>query len=145
MSIQDKIDFALTYNNEIEKAITEKRLDPNLPKTGGGNSGHSRVSDPTCQKAMFDLLEIDTVVVYYGCNNQRTVKYPERWVELVKATRKRYAGTLQEKIIDSRFKEIPDKRNKASEDLGIAASYYSLMLRDIFTFAIGYAAGCGLK
>ena len=144
MHIQDNIEFALTYYNEIDRAVLEKRLDPNVPKTGGGSSGHSRVSDPTCQKALQNVCEVEKVVVYYGCNNHRTVTYPERWVDVARATRSWYSNKIQGKIINRRFKDIPDRRADVCEELGIGTSYYSSMLKDIFTFATAYAAGKGL-
>lgn len=143
MNTHETIEFVLTYQANIEQAVVEKRLDPNLPKTGGGN-GHSRVSDPTCQKALQNIAEVETVEVLYGCKMSCRLTKPERWLDVARATRSWYAGRLQGQLIERKFRDMPQLRKEICKDLGIGTSLYSVMLNDIFCFATAYAAGRGL-
>lgn len=139
----DNIEFVLTYTENIEKAVYEAENDPNLPKTGGGN-GHSRVSDPTAAKAIRNILGAEVVTVFYGCKMSRKLRNPHQWLEVAYATKAWFDGTMQEKILEHRFKDIPDKRKDVCEELCIGSTYYSMMLKEIFTVARAYAAGKGL-
>lgn len=140
---KDNIEFVLTYTDNLKRAIYEAENDPNLPKTGGGN-GHSRVSDPTAAKAIRDIVGVECVTVYYGCKMSKTLRNPKKWLDVALATKAWFAGTMQEKIIEHRFKEFPDKRKDVCEELCIGSTYYSMMLKEIFTVARAYAAGKGL-
>lgn len=144
MNTHETIEFVLTYQKDIEQAVYEKRLDPNVPKTGGGSSGHSRVSDPTCQKALQNIAEVETVEVFYGCKMSQKLSRPERWLEVGKATRGWYAGKLQGKLIERKFKDVPERRKDICAELGIGTSLYSVMLNDVYCFATAFAAGKGL-
>lgn len=145
MSIRADIDFALTYTKEIELAIEEKRLDPNRPKSGGGN-GHCRISDPTAMQGIFNAMDLDCVEVFFGgkiCGRQRSriVRRPESWVAMAKDIKKYYADTLQGKIIDMKFREIEMMRKEICAELNIGYTYYNQIIVEIYSFAYGYMLG----
>lgn len=143
MNTHETIEFVLTYHKDIEQAIYEKRLDPNVPKTGGSN-GHSRVSDPTCQKALQNMAEVEAVEVFYGCKMSCRLTKPERWLEVARTTRLWFSDKLQGKLMDRKFKDVPERRKDICMELGIGTSLYSVMLNDIFCLASGIALGKGL-
>lgn len=148
MSPREKIYLVLTYTKNIEDAILEKRLDPNRPKSGSGN-GHCRVSDPTAMQAIFNSQELDCVLVYYGTeiNGKRksfTLERPESWVDVAKATRGNYAGTIQYNLMEMYFNDVELTRKEICHELQIGATYYNSMLNDIFCFARAFAMGRGL-
>lgn len=140
MSNRDKIRFALTYPAEIKQAMINYIHDPN---SEGSSGGHSGISDPTCIEAI-RRVEITGVRVYYGNGKSRYVKEPKKWLMVEEATKKWYAGTIQEEMMKRYFKDEPDQRKDICEALGIGTSYYSAMLKDIYVFASGYAAGLGI-
>lgn len=141
MNNRKLIEFVLTYPNEIKKAIDDYINDPNRENSVGHGSG---ISDPTFIEAAKRVDDIACVTVYYGEGKKRNLRHPRRWLKVQEATKKWYAGTIQETIIERRFKDKPDERKDICDDLKISTSYYAPMLKDIYVFASGYAAGLGI-
>ena len=66
MTNKELIEFVFYHEQDIKRAVFEKREDGCLPKTGGSGSGHCRVSDPTAQNAIRKALEVPAVIIEYG-------------------------------------------------------------------------------
>lgn len=146
MNVNKLIDFCFRYRGNIEQAIREKRLDPGTPKTGGCG-GNALRSDPTCQKALKEIEEIECVEVPFGASigsrEVFTLRHPERWLRVVELTESYYAGKLQGQLLHKKYSESLDQRSICC-DLNIGKSLYFVMQNDIFCFATGVAAGMGL-
>ena len=98
MNNKELIEFVFYHEKEIKQAVFERREDGCLPKTGGGGSGHCRVSDPTAQNAIRKALEIPAVIIEYGAktcgrSNSRTLRHPEKLLKVVQYKREYFHGT----------------------------------------------------
>lgn len=138
--------FIFTYENKIRYAIYEKRFDNCLPKTGG--NGHSRISDPTAQKAMQAVMPIGTVLIEYGATlndrkETRTIKHPEAWMRVVDETYKFFDNKKQGEVLYARFKK-GESRLGTCRRLGIKKSWYAVLLNDAMRHAEKLAEGAGL-
>jgi hypothetical protein len=109
--MRELIKFIFDYEGEIRYAVFEKRFDSCVPKTGGGN-GHSKVSDPTAQKALQNVMPVDVVLIEYGAsiNGKREtqkIRYPERWLRIIDETykffdKKKRSYTVRERLMEER-------------------------------------------
>ena len=145
--MKELIKFIFDYEGEIRYAVFEKRFDSCVPKTGGGN-GHSKVSDPTAQKALQNVMPVDVVVVEYGTsvNGKREtqkIKYPEKWLRIVGETYKFFDKKKQGEILHARFKN-GESRYETCKRMGIKKSWYAVLLNDCLKHAERLAEGAGL-
>lgn len=118
------------------------------PKTGGGSSGHSFVSDPTAQKAIKNLSSVGTVVVEYGAKvagkgNVKTLHHPEKWLRIVDETWKYYNSGQIHTIMVKRYKKGWDMQHIANT-LGISFQRCYVLLNDVHRFVISSAKGYGI-
>ena len=94
--IDSLIEFILCHAEDIRVCVEQKREDDNgHGHTGGGTTGHMRVSDPTALKAIRAVEPIAYIHCPYGpaINNKRDERYipkPEKWLLVEAATRKRF-------------------------------------------------------
>ena len=94
--IDSLIEFILCHAEDIRICVKQKREDDNgQGHTGGGTTGHMRVSDPTALKAIRAVEPLAYIHCPYGpaINNKRDERYipkPEKWLLVEAATRKRY-------------------------------------------------------
>lgn len=94
--IDSLIEFILCHAEDIRVCVEQKREDDNgHGHTGGGTTGHMRVSDPTALKAIRAVEPIAYIYCPYGpaINNKRDERYipkPEKWLLVEAATRKRF-------------------------------------------------------
>lgn len=145
---KELVEFCFFHEDAIRQAIFEKRNDGCIPKTGGNGTGHSKISDPTAQKALQRVEALGTVVVEYGVsiNGRRstmTLRNPEKWLRVIDYTKKYYSGRLQGELYRLKYRESVG-RSEVCRRLGISISYYKTMLSDIIRFGEGAAAGLGL-
>lgn len=145
---KELVEFCFYQEDAIRRAIFEKRNDGCIQKTGGNGTGHSRVSDPTAQKALQHIEALGTVVVEYGAaiggrRSTRMLRNPEKWLKVIDYTKKYYEGRLQGDLYRLKYKESVG-RSEVCRRLGISMSYYKAMLSDIIRFGEGVAAGLGL-
>jgi len=143
------IKFIFTYENKIRYAVFEKRFDGNAPnKTGGNGSGHSRISDPTAQKAITNAMPVNAVLIEYGesINGRREmqrINYPEKWLRVIDETYKFYDKKKQGEVLYSKFKRN-ESRLETCRRMGIKKSWYSVLLNDCIKHAERLAEGAGL-
>lgn len=158
-NIVSTIEFVLRHREDIILCVRMKRLDDEgQGHTGGGTTGHSRISDPTALKAIRAVEPIAFINCPFGpvINGRRDTHYvplPEKWLLVEQATRKFYfqrdVGDGKEKI----YKEIYRRRylimggepwQDTCRDLQISRGWYYAICHDIRRFAGTYAHGLGL-
>ena len=94
INVKRMIEFCWQHEEDVRRAIAEKRLDNGGVVTGGG--GHCRVSDPTAQKAIQNVSDVPCVEVEYGAyvndmRNVMTIKRPLQWLKAAHRTKEHYA------------------------------------------------------
>ena len=148
MNNKELIEFVFYHEKEIKRAVFERREDGCLPKTGGGGSGHCRVSDPTAQNAIRKALEVPAVIIEYGAKtcgrrNSITLRHPEKWLKLAAEVRNYFNGTNSGLLLKMRYTDNLT-RQEICKELNISTNYYNAMRCNVIRFAEGYAAGIGL-
>lgn len=148
MNNKELIEFVLYHEKDIKRAVFEKREDGCLPKTGGGGSGHCRVSDITAQKAIQNVLDVSAVVIEYGASvagkrNTLTLRHPEKWLKMIYYTRNYFAGTNSGTLMKLRYTDCLT-REEIMGKINLRKSQYHAMVSDIIRFAEGVATGLGL-
>ena len=148
MNNKELIEFVFYHEQDIKRAVFEKREDGCLPKTGGGGSGHCRVSDPTAQNAIRKALEVPAVMIEYGAKtcgrrNSITLRHPEKWLKLAAEVRNYFNGTNSGLLLKMRYTDNLT-RQEICKELNISTNYYNAMRCNVIRFAEGYAAGIGL-
>lgn len=148
MNNKELIEFVFYHEQDIKRAVFEKREDGCLPKTGGGGSGHCRVSDPTAQNAIRKALEVPAVMIEYGAKtcgrrNSITLRHPEKWLKVVQYTREYFNGTASGALFKMRYAECLT-REEACEKLKISVKQYHVMTSNIIKFAEGAAFTSGV-
>lgn len=148
MNNKELIEFVFYHEKEIKQAVFERREDGCLPKTGGGGSGHCRVSDPTAQNAIRKALEVPAVIIEYGAKtcgrrNSITLRHPEKWLKLAAEVRNYFNGTNSGLLLKMRYMDNLT-RQEICKELNISTNYYNAMRCNVIKFAEGYALGIGL-
>ena len=144
--IDNLIEFVLMYQDEIVAAIEDKRNGGNV--ITGGNSGHSRISDPTANKAIRNASEVASVKIAYGAEtwgerSTKTIRLPERWVLVSKAVREYHEHNERTKdFFDRRYNKHEDWRTTCKE-LSMSRGVYYAMRTDVIHMAELYAAHYG--
>ncbi len=129
-----KIEMMFRRQAQIEQAVYEAKND-SRGHTGGGNSGHALVSDPTASAALHQVDEVREVTLPDGYN----VRWPERWLRVIDATYKKYPASKRALRLRCSGFTYAD----ACEELHIGKSTYYAMLNDADSFA--FAAACQLQ
>lgn len=119
---------------EIKQAVWEAKND-SRGHTGGGNSGHALMSDPTASAALHQVDEVREVTLPDGYN----VRWPERWLRVIDATYEKYPASKRALRLRCSGFTYAD----ACEELHIGKSTYYAMLNDADSFA--FAAACQLQ
>ncbi len=148
MNNKELIEFVFYHEKEIKQAVFEKREDGCLPKTGGGGSGHCRVSDPTAQNAIRKALEVPAVIIEYGAKtcgrrNSITLRHPEKWLKVIQYTRDYFNGTASGALFKMRYSECLTREEIICK-IKIRKSQYHAMIANVMRFAEGAATGLGL-
>ena len=148
MTNKELIEFVFYHEQDIKRAVYEKREDGCLPKTGGGNSGHCRVSDTTAQSAIRRVMEIPSVLIEYGASvvgkrNTVALRHPEKWLKLAAEVRNYFNGTNSGLLLKMRYTDNLT-RQEICKELNISTNYYNAMRYNVIRFAEGYACGIGL-
>lgn len=148
MTNKELIEFVFYHEQDIKRAVFEKREDGCLPKTGGGGSGHCRVSDPTAQNAIRKALEVPAVMIEYGAKtcgrrNSITLRHPEKWLKVVQYTREYFTGTASGALFKMRYSECLTREEIICK-IKIRKSQYHAMIANVMRFAEGAATGLGL-
>lgn len=148
MNNKELIEFVFYHEKEIKQAVFEKREDGCLPKTGGGGSGHCRVSDPTAQNAIRKALEVPAVIIEYGAKtcgrrNSITLRHPEKWLKVIQYTRDYFNGTASGALFKMRYSECLTREEIICK-IKIRKSQYHAMIANVLRFAEGAATGLGL-
>lgn len=149
MDDKEFIKFVFAYENKIRYAVFEKRFDGCAPsKTGGNGSGHSRISDPTAQKAMQNAMPVQAVLIEYGASingrrEMQKINFPEKWLRVIDETYKFYDRKKQGEILYSKFKRN-ESRLETCRRMGIKKSWYAVLLNDAMKHAEKLAEGAGL-
>lgn len=149
MDNKELIKFIFAYEAKIAYAIFEKRYDGCVPsKTGGNGSGHSRISDPTAQKAIQDVMPVGTVLIEYGASlngkkEYRKIRNPEKWLRVVAETYRFFDKKKQGEILYAKFKKN-EPRLATCRRMGIKKSWYAVLLNDAIKHAERLAEGVGL-
>lgn len=147
MNNKELIEFVFYHEQDIKRAVFEKREDGCLPKTGGGGSGHCCTSDKTAQQAIRNIMEVGSVVVAYGAatcgrRNSITIRHPEKWLKVAEYTREYFSGSVSGRIMAMRYRENKTRQEICSE-LKINKPRFFAMLSNICKFAEGVAMGLG--
>lgn len=148
MNNKELIEFVFYHENDIKKAVFEQREDGCLPKTGGGGSGHCRVSDTTAQAAIRRVMDVPAVSIEYGAatfgrRNSVTLRHPEKWLKVVQFTRDYFNGTASGALFKMRYKDCRTRQEICAE-LKISKQRFFVMLMNVCKFAEGVAVGYGL-
>ena len=148
MNNKDLIEFVFYHENDIKRAVFEKREDGCLPKTGGGNSGHCRVSDRTAQEAIRRVLDVPAVIIEYGAKtcgrrNSITLRHPEKWLKVVQYVREYFNGTASGALFKMRYSDCLT-REEIMDKSRLRKSQYHAMLAGVIRFAEGCAVGMNL-
>lgn len=148
MNNKELIEFVFYHEQDIKRAVFEKREDGCLPKTGGGGSGHCRVSDPTAQNAIRKALEVPAVMIEYGAKtcgrrNSITLRHPEKWLKVIQYTRDYFNGTASGALFKMRYSECLTREEIICK-IKIRKSQYHAMIANVMRFAEGAATGLGL-
>jgi hypothetical protein len=155
------IEFVLRNASTIKKCVEIKRLESvnGGGHTGGGTSGHSRISDPTALQAIRSVEPVSFIQCPYGAmingkRDERYIKLPEKWLKVEELTRGYYAEResddektlLVKEIYTRRYLngEYGEKWDRTCADLKISHGIYYAVVRDVVRFAGLYAAGYGL-
>ena len=138
---KEQLEFIFYYFENVEKAVREKKLDPATPKNLGG---HSRISDPTAQKALKECEPLAKVYVEYGCatNNKRDGKVvlnPELWLKVVVDTKTFYRRTIKGELIRRRY-EMHENRNETCKALQMNVRRYHYLVDEIINKALSLGA-----
>ena len=128
------IESIFRREKEIKQAVWEAKND-SRGHTGGGNSGHALVSDPTASAALHQVEEVREVTLPDGYN----VRWPERWLRVIDATYEKYPAS--KRALRLRCSGLPYA--DACEELHIGKSTYYAMLNDADSFA--FAVACQLQ
>lgn len=142
------IEFVLYHEEDIKKAVYERRFDSCIGKTGGCGSGHCIMSDPTAQTAIKHVAEIRSVLIEYGAatcgkRNTVTVRNPEKWLRLISYTRTYYQNRTGGRLFEMRYTKNMN-RSEIMEALQLSASQYHALLNDVLRFTEGVAIGIGI-
>ena len=156
------IEFVLRHAEDIRTCVAQKREENNgHGHTGGGSTGHMRISDPTALEAIRAVEPIEFIHCPYGTviNGRRETKYirwPEKWVLVEQATKERYY-LRHEGCRDERGKTIREvyfRRylkgdcwegwHQTCRETNISRGTYYAIKNDIMRFAGQYAHGMGL-
>ena len=148
MTNKELIEFVFYHEQDIKRAVFEKREDGCLPKTGGSGSGHCFTNDRTAQEAIRRILDVPAVVIEYGAKtcgrrNSITLRHPEKWLSVVHFTREYFNGTASGALFKMRYAECLT-REEACEKLKISVKQYHVMTSNIIKFAEGAAFTSGL-
>ena len=148
MNNKELIEFVLYHEKDIKRAVFEKREDGCLPKTGGGGSGHCRVSDITAQKAIQNVLDVSAVVIECGASvagkrNTLTLRHPEKWLKAVSGVRQILTGRAAGALLKLRYADNLTQR-EVCEAMHINKARYFTLKADVLLAAEAYATGLGL-
>lgn len=145
---EELIEFVLMHVEDIRGAVVCAKIDDKRNGTGGG-SGHSRVSDPTANKAIRNILNLPVVYVEYGplvCGKRdgRKMKHPEKWLRVAEQTAKYYLNNPRMAEFYRRRYIVQEDWKRTCKDLGIYKNLYYVMKSDVIRFAALSAVGSGL-
>ena len=148
MNNKDLIEFVFYHEQDIKRAVFEKREDGCLPKTGGSGSGHCCTSDKTAQQAIRNVMGVGSVVVEYGAatcgkRNSITVRHPEKWLQTVSGVKQILNGRPAGTLLKLRYKDNLTAR-EICEAMHVNKVRYYALKADILLAAEAYAAGLGL-
>lgn len=148
MTNKELIEFVFYHEQDIKRAVFEKREDGCLPKTGGGGSGHCFTNDRTAQEAIRRILDVPAVVIEHGAKtcgrrNSITLRHPEKWLRVIAVTRGYFGNRTAGKVYALRYCDCRT-REEILEELSIRKSQYHAMVAGIIKFAEGVAVCEGL-
>ena len=148
MTNKELIEFVFYHEQDIKRAVFEKREDGCLPKTGGGGSGHCFTNDRTAQEAIRRILDVPAVVIEYGAKtcgrrNSITLRHPEKWLKVIQYTRDYFNGTASGALFKMRYSECLTREEIICK-IKIRKSQYHAMIANVMRFAEGAATGLGL-
>lgn len=148
MTNKELIEFVFYHEQDIKRAVFEKREDGCLPKTGGSGSGHCFTNDRTAQEAIRRILDVPAVVIEYGAKtcgrrNSITLRHPEKWLKVVQYTREYFTGTASGALFKMRYSECLTREEIICK-IKIRKSQYHAMIANVMRFAEGAATGLGL-
>ena len=148
MTNKELIEFVFYHEQDIKRAVFEKREDGCLPKTGGGGSGHCFTNDRTAQEAIRRILDVPAVVIEYGAKtcgrrNSITLRHPEKWLKVIQYTRDYFNGTASGALLKMRYSECLTREEIICK-IKIRKSQYHAMIANFMRFAEGAATGLGL-
>lgn len=148
MNNKELIEFVLYHEKDIKRAVFEKREDGCTPKTGGGGSGHCRVSDITAQKAIQNILDVPAVVIEYGASvagkrNTLTLRNPEKWLKVISGVRQILTGRAAGTLLKLRYTDNKTQSEVCSA-MHINKARYFTLKADVLLAAEAYATGLGL-
>lgn len=148
MTNKELIEFVFYHEQDIKRAVFEKREDGCLPKTGGSGSGHCFTNDRTAQEAIRRILDVPSVVIEYGAKtcgrrNSITLRHPEKWLKVIAVTRGYFGNRTAGKVYALRYCNCRT-REEILDELSIRKSQYHAMVAGIIKFAEGVAVCEGL-
>lgn len=127
---------------KIKKAVWEARNDKGTVNTGGNGRGQVFVSDPTANAAINAAMPIPCVIIEVGENDIEKVRDPEKWLNVIAATYRRYEEGVAADVLRDRYRGEPQV--KTCMDNYISKATYYFILREIENYAMMCACQIGL-
>lgn len=148
MTNKELIEFVFYHEQDIKRAVFEKREDGCLPKTGGGGSGHCRVSDRTAQEAIRRVLDVPAVIIEYGAKtcgrrNSITLRHPEKWLRTISGIRQLLTGKPAGILLKMRYLDN-FTACEICRAMHIDKRRYYYLKAEVLLAAEAYATGLGL-
>lgn len=144
MRVNQKYIEKIFYSyDKIKRAVEEVKSDPASNRTGGNNSGHAWVSDPTANVAIRAATPIAVIVIETrkGMESDR-IREPEKWLRVVEATYEYFSGRMTADVIRRRFSG--ESYGDTCDMLHISKNIYYLHCEEALHYASLCAVGLGL-
>lgn len=138
------IEWVLSYEDEIKRAVKDKRLDAgyaNNSYTVGGRT--NKISDVTGNTAVHNIMPVACVTVFYGIGRSILLRNPEKWLKMIEIVQFYYSDTIQGDLIEMLWKQKLSIA-EITEALRVKRPMLYVMRSDVLSFAYGVASGLGL-
>lgn len=130
-------EFMIRNEKKIRDAVEEARANKR-GHTGGTQTGHAFISDPTAGEAIRNVEELSVVEIEGGGR----VEWPERWLRVIDAVRSWCGNDALKSEIFARRYERGENSHITCYAVNIEINTYYYFLREIRSFALQCAAQC---
>ena len=132
------------YYNSIREAVKEARveqLEGHFGVTGGNNSGHSKISDPTAAAGIKRATPLKFVKILHD-GSELVIYNPEAWLQIMNRTYAAFDGTTVDRAMARRYEGAA--LEKIISDFHISTKTFYNWRSDFLTYAAVQAVSEGL-